>query len=222
LLPLRFVWGVLPVDNGNYLNPESKGDLVIDDSFNINDEQSQIWLQNFCKNLRLQPFYQSTPGPLLPNCFIESLRHWMDRRCEDPIDSKINRSPCCKYSTFPYKPNVLNRCAAEAIAEIHRTPSHLWNFKSVQTFKTAGVKFLQQNYSNIFDVNTKNNSILTLTKLIFKIQVVIVEYDSNIPFSMSFTEMNNFFNQVRIDIFASICIIMIKIIMYHRVSYDYD
>ncbi|XP_058807655.1 protein dispatched [Phymastichus coffea] len=192
-LPLRFVWGILPVDNGNYLNPHSRGSLVIDQTFNITDPRSQIWLEHFCKNVRLQPFYRSTLGPLLPNCFIESIQPWMERPCEDPIDPTINRSPCCKNSTFPYEPRVLNLCAAEAIAEIHRTPSHLWNFKRSGGAPTVGLKFRRQ---NVHGTTESPNVSLPLMKIISDIQVVIVEYDSNFTYSLSFTEMDKFFNEI--------------------------
>ena len=81
-LPLRFVWGVAAEDNGNYLDPSSKGSLVLDPSFNMAAPESQLWLSQFCKNVRDQPFFQPTLGPLLPNCFIETFQSWMDRRCE--------------------------------------------------------------------------------------------------------------------------------------------
>lgn len=41
-LPLRFVWGVLPVDNGDYLEPNSKGTLQFDSSFDISSPESQV------------------------------------------------------------------------------------------------------------------------------------------------------------------------------------
>ncbi|OXU27643.1 hypothetical protein TSAR_001530 [Trichomalopsis sarcophagae] len=196
VLPMRFVWGVMPVDNGNYLNPESRGTLEVDDTFDVTTRESQVWLQNFCKNLRLQTFYRSTLGPLLPNCFIESLQPWMERRCEDPIDPKIDRSPCCERNTFPYDPKVLKHCAAEAIAEIHRTPSHLWNFRS-QGIQTAGLKFRKENYTNVdSSINNNKSNIIQLTKVIPEIQAVIVEYDSNFAFSLSFAEMDKFYNEV--------------------------
>ena len=81
-LPLRFVWGVAAEDNGNYLNPSSKGSLVLDPSFNMAAPESQQWLSRFCKNVRDQPFFQPMLGPLLPNWFIETFQSWMDRRCE--------------------------------------------------------------------------------------------------------------------------------------------
>lgn len=79
-MPLRWVWGVTPIDTGNPMDPASHGSLVLDPTFNISDPESQIWLSEFCTHLKGQPFYQSTMGPLLPNCFIENFRTWMDRR----------------------------------------------------------------------------------------------------------------------------------------------
>ena len=84
-LPLRFVWGVLAEDNGNYLDPTAKGSLVVDPTFNMAAPESQQWLMRFCKDLRQQPFYQTTLGLLLHNCFIETFHSWMERRCEVPL-----------------------------------------------------------------------------------------------------------------------------------------
>lgn len=81
-LPLRFVWGVKAEDTGNYLDPSSKGSLVLDPSFNMAAPESQRWLADFCRDIRNEPFYQPTLGPLLPNCFIETFQSWMQRRCE--------------------------------------------------------------------------------------------------------------------------------------------
>lgn len=79
-MPLRFVFGILPEDNGNFLNPKTKGFLKFDEAFNISNAESQKWLLNFCRNLRGEDFYQSTEGPLLSNCFIENFVSWMGRR----------------------------------------------------------------------------------------------------------------------------------------------
>ena len=81
-LPLRFVWGVSAVDNGNYLDPTNKGNLVLDSTFNVAAPESQEWLSSFCRDIRHQPFFQATPGLLLPNCFIETFQSWMKRPCK--------------------------------------------------------------------------------------------------------------------------------------------
>lgn len=194
---MRFVWGIMP--NGDYLDPTSKGTLVYDKTFNVSSQESQIWLQQFCRDLRQQRFYRSTLGPLLPNCFIESLQPWMERPCEDPVDPKINHFPCCQKNPFPYEPTVLENCVAQAIAEIHRTPSHLWNYGAAQT---AGLRFQKEDHSYLerFISGESNNTEFSL-EFIPKIQVVVIEYDSTYSYSLSYVEMNKFFTEVRRSFF---------------------
>lgn len=185
LLPLRFVWGIKAVDNGDYLDPRKKGTPDWDETFDISHPKSQLWLEQFCRNLRSQPFYHSTTGPLLSNCFIESLRPWMKRRCKDPIDPHIEYTPCCESSKFPYKPNVLQQCAAEANLRLHRTP-YLWTRVSLLS---AGPKFEKESLST-----QAPNDTLAM-KITPKIKALIVEYDSTYAYSLSFGNMDKFFHQ---------------------------
>ncbi|KAG5331523.1 DISP1 protein, partial [Acromyrmex charruanus] len=189
VLPLRFVWGINPVDNGDYLDPRKRGIPDWDDTFNISHPKSQIWLEQFCRNLRKQPFYRSTTGPLLSNCFIEPLRLWMKRHCKDPVDPQIEYVPCCKSSKFPYTPSVLQQCAAEASDKIHHTP-HLW-------FRTgpisAGPKFVKE---PLLSAQASNDTFPS--KITPKIRALIVEYDSTYAYSLSFGNMDKFFNEASI------------------------
>ncbi|XP_076237082.1 protein dispatched [Calliopsis andreniformis] len=189
VLPMRFVWGIKPIDNGNYLDPDVLGTPEWDESFDVSNPESQVWLEKFCRNLRAQSFYRSTLGPLLPNCFIESLHDWMQRRCEDPIDSRINYMPCCEKSTFPYNSSVLQRCAAEANAELYRTPSYLW----VRNGVSAGIKFLNEPALTQLPMSNETHSV---TMPIPKIKALVVEYDSIYNYSLSFSNMDTFFHQV--------------------------
>lgn len=184
VLPLRFVFGINPVDNGDYLDPSNKGTPDWDETFDISNEKSQVWLEKFCRSIRSQPFYRSTMGPLLTNCFIEPLNSWMQRDCQDPIDPKIDYTPCCETSKFPYKPNVLRQCAAEASAELQRTP-YLWVRNGAVS---AGVKFEKEPLP-------KQMSNDTLLKSPPKIKVLIVEYDSTYAYTSSFANANKFFQQ---------------------------
>ncbi|XP_014475791.1 PREDICTED: protein dispatched isoform X2 [Dinoponera quadriceps] len=186
ILPLRFVWGIEPIDNGDYLDPSRKGTPEWDETFDITAPESQLWLEQFCQNLRSEPFYRNTMGPLLSNCFIESLRSWMQRRCLDPLDPHIDYSPCCESSKFPYEPSVLQQCAAEATAELHRTPSYLWIRSNA-----AGLKFVKEPPHLLATMGTN-----VTTKLTAKIKALVVEYDSSYAYTLSFASMNTFFNQV--------------------------
>ncbi|XP_063596522.1 protein dispatched-like [Penaeus indicus] len=167
-LPIRIVWGIKPVDNGDYLNPASKGTLEFDDTFDVSPPESQEWLLNFCRNLRNQSFYMSTLGPLLPNCFIETLKAWMERRCIDPITG-IDRSPCCEDSKFPYHKEVFNQCIHKGIKALYQTPREYF------IPGVAGPKF------------NRNTG---------KVAAVVVEYDSNMIWSLSYDEMHYFFHEV--------------------------
>ncbi|XP_044016509.1 protein dispatched homolog 1 [Aphidius gifuensis] len=187
LLPLRFVWGIKPIDNGYFLDPSSRGTIEYDPTFDITNKKSQMWLQQFCQNLRTQPFYHDTIGLLIPNCFIESFRTWMKRRCENIMDPNSTHAPCCESSSYPYSPSVFRKCVAEASLDLYRTPSDLWKRNGVY----GGIKYLKQ--SPIFN-NTINTTIPTMP--LPKIMALIVEYDSNYSMTLSFTEMNQFYKQV--------------------------
>lgn len=168
-LPLRFVWGVLPVDNGDHLNPESFGKLELDPEFDISQPESQVWLLKFCKHLQRQDFFQPTFGPLLPNCFIETFMRSMQRDCVDSF-SRRDWSPCCKTSKFPYNTSVFYECIVEEMTEIFETPSQYL------IPGMAGPKFSKDQYPTI--------------------KAVIVEYDSSYSYSMSYEHMHEFYTKV--------------------------
>lgn len=168
-LPLRFVWGVLPVDNGDHLDPSNLGTLTLDPTFDMSNPESQEWLKNFCQRLRQQPFYHSMIGPLLPNCFVETFMKSMKRKCYDPIEDK-NRSPCCETAKFPFNRSIFDECIIEEMAEIYGTPN---DFLSPGM---AGPKFSKDQFPTI--------------------KAVIIEYDSNYSYSMSYEQMHEFYTRV--------------------------
>lgn len=169
-MPLRWIWGVKAIDNGNHMDPFSKGKLILDDKFSISNPKSQAWLLEFCSKIKTQPFYQQMLGPLLPNCFIESFKMYMSRRCIDNID-KINRMPCCESSQFPYKKEVFDFCIIKAMESLYQTPRELF------LPGVAGPKFLRTAHPP-------------------SIAAMVVEFESVVPYSMSYREMNEFFIQV--------------------------
>ncbi|XP_014252148.1 protein dispatched [Cimex lectularius] len=171
-MPVRFIWGVLPVDNGNYMDPASKGKLVFDSSFDLSSPDSQTWLLSFCTKLRAQPFYQQTMGPLLPNCFLEVFVKWMDRKCIDAADG-LTREPCCESARFPYSKKVFSLCLAKAWISLYNTPVEL------SMLGVAGPKFAMKTKTGIP-----------------KVKALVVEYDANFTLSTSFIDMNHFYQQV--------------------------
>ncbi|XP_063707430.1 protein dispatched isoform X2 [Culicoides brevitarsis] len=179
-LPLRFVWGVLPFDSGNYLDPLSRGNLQLDDTFNISSPDSQVWLLGFCKILKEQSFYLSSNGALLQNCFIENLITWMSRRCMDEM-TNVNRYPCCEKSVFPYSAEVFDICLQESISSLYETPRKYF------VPGVAGPKFSRRNMSS------RNNN-----RVIFPVKSIVIEYESSQDFTMSYIEMSEFVNNVNL------------------------
>ncbi|XP_074846015.1 protein dispatched homolog 1 isoform X2 [Carettochelys insculpta] len=130
-MPITVIWGVSPEDNGDPLNPKSKGKLKLDSSFNIASPASQVWILHFCQKLRNQTFYYQTEEQDFASCFIETFKQWMENQdCDEPA-----LYPCCSHWRFPYKQEVFELCIKRAIMELERsTGYHLYS-------KTPGPRF---------------------------------------------------------------------------------
>lgn len=57
-MPITIVYGVVPEDNGDPLNPGDHGYLVFNTRFNMSDQRSQMWMLEFCNRVRKQSFYR--------------------------------------------------------------------------------------------------------------------------------------------------------------------
>ena len=81
LMPLTFIWGVNPVDDGYYLNPNSKGTLNVDENFDFETPDAQQFLHKFCKRLRTTKYYQSGNGLPIHKLFYREFQNvhgsWM-------------------------------------------------------------------------------------------------------------------------------------------------
>ncbi|XP_064490316.1 protein dispatched homolog 1-like isoform X2 [Ornithodoros turicata] len=167
-LPIRIVWGVLPIDTGNYLDPFDRGTLVLDPTFEPALPESQEWLLSFCKRLRNQSFYRPTHhAALYSSCIIETFKSWMERRCVDSF-KQVDRSPCCESSRFPYSEAIFNLCLRRAITNLHHTPGYYF------VPGVAGPRFLRSG----------------------QVGAVVIEYDSVYTYSNSHAEMHKFRTEV--------------------------
>ena len=169
-MPLRFVWGVRAIDGGRHLDPGDKGDLQLDPDFNIATTESQKWLLQFCKDVQMQPFYHTPSiGQLsLSNCFMETFKDWMNRRCYDEL-ANIDHKKCCQVTKFPYPEPIFNECLMEAIGDLYETPTDFWRPGA------AGPKF-----------NISTN----------RVEAMVVEFDSNVMFSFSHASIDSFYRDV--------------------------
>ncbi|XP_049278174.1 protein dispatched [Anopheles funestus] len=188
-IPLRFVWGVLPVDRGNFLDPEQRGELYFDESFNMSAPESQQWLLQFCRRIKNQTFYQTSYGLLLPNCFIENFISWMARRCNDSM-GEIDRTPCCEVSPFPFAPEIFDQCLPESISSLYETPREFFipgvaGPKFDRSSFAVGVG--QQGTGPVARLPHPNDKI---------VKAVVIEYESTQIFTMSYHEIELFVRTV--------------------------
>lgn len=125
-MPITIVWGVIPVDNGDPLNPKNKGSLTLDTSFNIASPASQTWILNFCQKLRNQSFVFQSDEQDFTSCFMETFKQWMEN--QDCDEAKVY--PCCSQLTFPYKQEVFETCIKKAIMELEHSAFYYLDSKS--------------------------------------------------------------------------------------------
>lgn len=88
---------------------------------------------------------------------------------QDAVDRK-NRTPCCESSRFPYSEQVFNQCILLAVKDLYETPAQFF------LPGVAGPRFSRT--------------------APHRIEAVVVEYDSNVSYSLSFQEMHRFYHEV--------------------------
>ncbi|KAJ7341042.1 hypothetical protein JRQ81_004712 [Phrynocephalus forsythii] len=125
-MPITIIWGVSPEDNGDPLNPKSKGKLKLDSAFNVASPDSQLWILKFCQKLRNQTFFYQTEEQDFTSCFIETFKQWMENQdCDDPA-----LYPCCSHWSFPYKQEVFELCIKRAIMELEISTGYYLDSKT--------------------------------------------------------------------------------------------
>ncbi|MBN3274311.1 DISP2 protein, partial [Polyodon spathula] len=118
-MAITLVWGVLPADNGDHLDPRSTGSLVMDPEFNMSSPEAQVWLLELCGRTRNQSFYweqwegERDRGESV--CLVERLVLWMSSRQCSLNDN--DNGLCCNHIPFPYRPAVFQHCLGIFTAE---------------------------------------------------------------------------------------------------------
>ena len=163
-MPMTIVWGVIPVDVGDKLNPFSKSSVMYDETFNPATPRAQMWLLRFCQALRLTDFYKRDPGFQLTNCFIEHFKLFMESGCDSTAD-KLQRS-CCGFDTFPYSEDVFNRCVHVYV------PILTHSRRLYHTNPNAGPRYSRDTG---------------------KLVALVVEFSSKQPYSPSYEKMADFY-----------------------------
>ncbi|XP_062947183.1 protein dispatched homolog 2 [Cynocephalus volans] len=105
-MPVVLVWGILPVDTSDPLDPRSNSSLVSDPGFSASSSEAQRWLLALCHRARNQSFFGTQPEGWSTLCFVEALQRWM----ESPNCARLGPDLCCGRSGFPWAPQLFLHC----------------------------------------------------------------------------------------------------------------
>nr|XP_012621866.1 protein dispatched homolog 2 isoform X2 [Microcebus murinus] len=105
-MPVVLVWGILPVDTSDPLDPRSNSSLVSDPAFSASSPEAQRWLLALCHRAQNQSFFGPQPEGWPTLCFMEALQHWM----ESPGCARLGPDLCCGHSDFPWAPQLFLHC----------------------------------------------------------------------------------------------------------------
>ena len=112
-MPLNFLWGFQPEDNGDRFNPDDEPNTItLDKDFDFYSEESQLWLHQFCLKVLNASFTDPryTQNRL---CTFDMYKLIMERYCVyNQIRSGDHhmRNACCSDYKIPIDPVHLRTC----------------------------------------------------------------------------------------------------------------
>ncbi len=123
-MDLVAAWGILGEDNGNPLDPESKSTMVLDKSFDLTSEKSQIWMLEFCHTLRDSNIsFVSKDSIKRRQCALDIFNKYVITECSalqnvlvHVFDNKnltleqLNITDCCGRSSTPIPAEIFEKC----------------------------------------------------------------------------------------------------------------
>ncbi|XP_052039202.1 protein dispatched homolog 2 [Apodemus sylvaticus] len=105
-LPVVLVWGILPVDTSDPLDPRTNSSVVSDPDFSPSSPEAQEWLLELCHGAQNQSFFGDQPEGWPTLCLVETLQQWM----ESPSCGRLGADLCCGQSEFPWAPQLYLHC----------------------------------------------------------------------------------------------------------------
>jgi len=97
------LFGVHAKDNGNHIDPDDEGHLELDTSFDIAHPDSQLFLKQFCDDLKSASFADSITAAI--PCSMDLFSEIIQRPCVSEL-----LSPCCGQPSFPVSRDVFQQC----------------------------------------------------------------------------------------------------------------
>lgn len=124
-----FVWGAFNQDNGNRLDPNDDGHLVLDPAFNLTAPESQLWMKKFCRKLVASELVETLPSDL--KCLMDIVEDTQTRICNKfrpylAFVKDTNIPMCCDPRSLPYSATAFKTCMPLLLKYV-RTSSYIGN-----------------------------------------------------------------------------------------------
>lgn len=99
---------------------------------------------------------------------------------------------CCEQHKFPYESSVFDECLPEVVSSLYNSPRYIF------VPGVAGPKFEKKPFSSKTNQIAENETKIQRNKInIPSIKALVIEYESNQPFTTSYPDINNFQNAVQ-------------------------
>ncbi len=103
---VNVIWGLTPGDTGNFNNPASKSEVLLDSTFSIYSEESQVWLLDFCEETSNQTFATGRA-----DCTIKKFENW--------VKTQWNDATGARYTGLPLPPDTFRSLMLEWRTRMH-------------------------------------------------------------------------------------------------------
>ena len=114
------MFGIRGKDTGNFLDPDSIGDLDFDPSFDLSQPEAQNWMLEFCHNLKNSSIVDEVTRKE-KQCTLDVFYSYLTTNCtvlEDDVRGMFQNqtlnstglSECCGYNSAPIPSEVFKKC----------------------------------------------------------------------------------------------------------------
>lgn len=110
------VWGVLPADTGNFLDPKSGTTLVLDTSFSAKSPDAQSYLLNICEKMFTSEFVPKTQGYICP---LNGFDNWLKSQTKLTQPNQAYLDNCSGATQIPVLESSFDQCIIAYSKEVN-------------------------------------------------------------------------------------------------------
>jgi predicted RND superfamily exporter protein len=111
------VWGVLPADTGNFLDPKSGTTLVLDTSFSAKSPDAQSYLLNICKKIFSSDFASPTTQDFI--CPLNGFDNWLKSQTKRAQPDQAYIDNCSGATQIPVLESSFDQCIIAYSKEVN-------------------------------------------------------------------------------------------------------